>query len=182
MSVIDPLYIEMKIIKNRDQNQPLKIGYVTTWAGISKPPYYQPLYNERASFLIERLHGHNSALLYPNVEYIATLCVFTNTSAMDKSVNPSADNGDIAQIKFQAVFKIALRLYGNPPAFVGKAMAQAVLLRKELEYETIFDASGVWSNTVYNLIDAKNTMSGKNFSIYFRQVSISSYNINMTVH
>ena len=109
MSVIDPLQLEMKIIKNRDQNQPLKIGYVTTWAGISKPPYYQPLYNDKASFFIERLHGHNSALSYPNVEYVATLCVFTNTSAMDKSVNPSAVKGNIAQVKFQATFKFALR-------------------------------------------------------------------------
>jgi NAD(P)-dependent dehydrogenase (short-subunit alcohol dehydrogenase family) len=143
----DPTELENVFLANDATARPMKILYVSSYAGYVQPPYYQTLYNERQFAVLQHVRSMRAALRYPNTEFLATLCTFTNTSAMDTSVNPSADAGDYAQQQFQAIFKVLLRTRGFPPALVGSAVVQATLLRAQLNYETMFDASGGYSVT-----------------------------------
>lgn len=179
--VVDPMEIEREFLSHNDPTQQVKVVYVTTYAGIVYPPYYQTLYNERARFLLDRLEASNAAIRFPNWEYLATLCVFTNTTAMINSVNPSAEAGDYAQQQFQTIFTGLLATLGLPASYVGNAVAQAALLRSQLNYETIFDASGPYSASIPSFV-ALRGLSGKNFTLAYRGVSLAGYGINITKH
>lgn len=178
----DPLEIERVFLENNNPNQQMKFLYIITWAGaLVLPPFYQTLYNERARFLLDRLEAQNAALRFPNVEWLATLCVFTNTSAMITSTNPSATRAGLcSQQKFQSIFTANLYNLGYPPSFVGLSVVQATLLRAQLNYETIFDASGVYSSNIPAFLQLRITASGKQFTAAYQLISLNSYGINIT--
>ena len=181
MYFVDPIELENQFLARDATSRPMKVLYISTYAGWAQPPYYQTLYNERAFGYIQNVRAMNSALRFPNTEWLATLCVFTNTTAMINSENPSADAGDYAAQQFQTVFIRTLALAGVPPAYVASAVVHATLLRAQLGYETIFDASGPYSATTPGLYALFNT-SGLYFSTAYRSVSYNGFGINITQH
>jgi hypothetical protein len=71
--------------------------------------------------------------LYPNTEYLITFCIFTNTSLVARSINPTAQvrsgalfgpqNDYVAQ-QFQTLANELTVLYGLPASFVGLGAVQ----------------------------------------------------------
>lgn len=176
-----PLEIERVFLQNNNPNQKVTVLYLTTFAGIVLPPWYQTLYNERARFLLDRLEAQNAALRFANWEWLATLCFFTNTTAMINSKNPSATRAGLySQQQFQTIFTANLYNLGYPPEFVGLAAVQAMLLRAQLGFETIFDASGVYSASVPAFIQLRATATGLQFTFAYRAISLNNFGINIT--
>lgn len=177
--ITDPIEIERVWLENNNPNQPMKFLYVNSWAFLS-PPWYQNAYNLRQQQFFNRAQSLNAAARYPNVEFLQTLCVFTATNAMLDSVNPSATRAHLcSQEQFQIIFTAAVAA-GNSPSFVALAIAQATTLRAQLNYETIFDASGVFSASIPGFITLRATTTGNQFTAAYRIISLTGYGINIT--
>jgi hypothetical protein len=90
----------------------------------------------------------------PNTRAIITYCIFTNTTIMATSINPTAQansgtlfgpqNDCVAQA-FQTIATELGLVYGLPASFVALGAVQAASVPAAFGYDTIFDVSGPYS-------------------------------------
>ncbi len=182
---IDPIAMEQEFLASDATAAKMTILYIGSLAAWSVPPFYQQMYNARAQVFMENVLSMGASNRFPNTEWLMTFCVFTNTSAMDTSENPSAmpgdltTTGDFAAQEFQRLFKIYLRTRGLPASFPAQGIVQAIEMRTALAGQKIFDVSGPYSSSgIFNLYNQSTNV----FIPAYRQVSLGGFGIDITKH
>jgi hypothetical protein len=99
-------------------------NYALSTAGVSQIPQFQPLYNLGKVFKFQHIKGRGLDQKFPFIRYSGIACVFANTNISRDALNPSADKGDYAQQKFQAITVAYTPVLGVPPSTVALAHVQ----------------------------------------------------------
>ena len=141
---------------------------------------------------LDTTRSMGTQLLYANTEYLITFCIFTNTTTMATSINPTAQvrsgnlfapqNDCVAQ-QFQAIALELGLLYGLPTSFVGLGAVQVASMRAAFGNDTIFDVSGPYSAAFGSVQQyALFSLPGAVFNEVYYEVVLGGFGIDLRRH
>jgi hypothetical protein len=182
MYIEDPIGLEEAFLAHNDPNQRVIHSSCLSTAGFNPAPLFQEFYDTGKQFKFSHILGSNAAQLHPNWLRVGVACSFTNTTWYLTAQNPSVAKGDKLQIAFQAIIAGATS-QGNSPDTVALAHAQALLLRQELNDETLFlsePPAGTAFSQAFNW--ARTYLTGKQYVTFFQQFALAALHLNLTDH